>query len=63
MNIEDHKDSQLSTPNDIIRFSLVDESNEDESGDKEDEIAMDFESVDTSNEDWDMYIFLLKNFI
>lgn len=63
MNIEDHKDSQLSTPNDIIRFSLLDESNEDESGDKEDEIAMDFESVDTSNEDWDMYIFLLKNFI
>ena len=63
MNIEDHKDSQLSTPNDIIRFSLVDESNEDESGDKEDEIATDFESGDTSNEDWDMYIFLLKNFI
>lgn len=51
MNIEDHKDSQLSTPNDIIRFSLLDESNEDESGDKEDEIAMDFESGDTSNED------------
>ena len=48
VNIEGYKVYQLPTPGSIIGFSLVDESDEDKSGDEEDEIATDFESSDSS---------------
>lgn len=51
VNIEAFKDYQLPTPSSIIWFSLIDGSDENESEDNKDEIAMDLEYSEGSSKD------------